>query len=247
MSNDFFLKLSIKVLRERLQHTAPEGGNETFVGRTVRFFSIHLTRILSRTNLTPNQITVISVLVFLSGVSIFLFGSYGLNLLGVFLVYLSIVFDACDGEIARLKGNKSGIGGVYVEPLSHDIQYGLMFIPLSLAVYLQTGSVLIVYAGFIATVAKLLYRFLLIRFEYVTKVSYGEGESTSKDTHLISFPHKVYKFFNRNVFSSVGLVIPLLIFSLINRIDLFILLFAAGFTLIFLANFMYQMRYIMTR
>ena len=235
---------SINELRARLQKTAPEGDNETYVGRTVRFFSIYLTKILVRTNLTPNEITVISIVIFFTGVSAYLFQSYFWNLAGVFFVYLSIVFDACDGEIARLRGNKSGIGGNYVEPLSHDIQYGLMFLPLTMAVYFGTHDVLIVYVGFTATVSKLLCRFLLIRFETVTKIQYGEGEGSKKDMRYVSFPHKVYKFFNRNIFSSVGLVTPLLLFSLIDRVDLFIWFFALGFLGIFLVNFIYQIRYI---
>lgn len=237
-------KESTAQLRARLQGTAPEGDNETYVGQTVRFFSIYFTRIFAKTSLTPNQLTVLSVLVFFAGLCVFMFRSYTLNFLGLFLVYFSIIIDACDGEIARLKGNKSGIGGIYVEPLSHDIQYGLMFIPLTLAVYLGTGDATIIYVGYAATVLKLLYRFLLIRFEPVLAIKTGNTGVAPKGDRYVSLPHKIYKFFNRNIFSSVGLIIPLLIFCILDRVDLFIWLFALGFLAIFLANFLYQIRFV---
>ncbi|OHA15167.1 MAG: hypothetical protein A3G52_03495 [Candidatus Taylorbacteria bacterium RIFCSPLOWO2_12_FULL_43_20] len=239
------VSLSIKELRHKLQRTAPEGASETYVGKSVRFFSIYLTKAVSATRATPNQITFLGVLIFLSGVSVFLFRSYALNFLGVALIYVSIIFDAADGEVARLKGNQSGIGGSYVEPLSHDFQYALMFIPLTLSVYISTSEVVIVYVGFAATVFKLLHRFLTIRFEHVFMMKNGTSrDAIGSDEKYISLPHKIYKFFNRNIFSSVGLPIPLLVFVILDRVDLFIWFFAIGFFVIFAANFAYQMKYI---
>jgi phosphatidylglycerophosphate synthase len=242
---------SVRELRERLQQTAPEGQHETYVGRTVRFFSIYLTRLFIRTSLTPNQLTILSVVVFLCGVTLFIVQLLFAHILGVILVYLSIVIDACDGELARWRKNTTGVGAIYVEPLSHDIQYGLMFFPLSWGAYLATGSLIVIYAGFTATVAKLLYRFLQIRFWYVvnqgstTPTGELEDEKGAAQVGRISLLFRLYKFFNRNVFSSVGLPVPLLIFVLLGRVDWFVYLFAAAFLAIFLANFLRQVRYIL--
>lgn len=240
---------TVSELRHLVQKTAPEADHETYIGKSIRFFSVFFTSFFAKTNFTANGITTISVVMFFIGISLFALHQYFFNLLGVAIIYLSIICDACDGEIARLKGNKSGVGGIYVEPVSHDLQYGYMFFPLSLGVYLSTGSVFIVYVAFIGAVTKLSCRFLKTRFWYVVHheadSSREDGEEKSQTTpSRVSFLHRVYKFFNRNIFSSVGLPAPLLFFSLIDRIDLFIYFFSGGFVLIYFANLIKQMRYI---
>lgn len=237
---------SVKDWRQQLQLTAPEGGHETYVGRTIRFWSIYLTMVLARTPLTPNKITVISVLIFLGGVTLFVFNDYWLNITGVGLVYLSIIFDASDGEIARLKGNKSK-AGPYVEPVSHDIQYGLLFIPLTIGLYRSGLGITIIYVGFLATIFKLWIRFLESRFlgfkEYLgLEIKTSSAPVASSLRKLWS--KRLYFFVNRNIFSSVGMVTPLLVCALFNRLDIFVWLFMTGFGLLFLVQFSQQARYI---
>lgn len=246
---------TIEEYRKYLQKTSPEGEHETYTGRTVRFFSIYLTRALTHTNLSPDQITVISVLIFLAGVSMFIFNDYGAGILGASLVYISIIFDACDGEIARLKGSKSGIGGIYTEPVSHDIQYALMFIPLTLGAYATNQNIVIIYAGFFAAVFKLMTRFITYRFQMMKyQIAAVAPSGQPRDQRPKSLEDicaksntikKIYWYLNRNIFSSVGLVFPLLIFAVFSRIDLFIWLYAIGFIGIFFIHFLNQVIYIM--
>ena len=84
MTNTNYRDLSIKELREKLQRTAPEGERETYTGKTIRFFSIFFTKALAVTKLTPNQITVVSVLIYMLGISMYVFGRYDLNVFGAF-------------------------------------------------------------------------------------------------------------------------------------------------------------------
>ncbi len=253
-SKNEYKKWTISDYRKHLQATAPEGENETFTGKTVRFWSIYLTKLLSYTNLTPNWITTISVFVFFSGMSLFAFGDYSLNILGAILVYLSVIFDACDGEIARLKGNKGGAGAVYTEPVSHDIQYSFMFIPLTYGVYIVNGDVSIVYIGFLGTIFKLLTRFLGLRIKKI-KIALSERnqkeKKAGKEMALPSEKHgntslgrKVYRFFNRQIWSSVGMPFPLLLFSVMDRVDVFIYFYTFGFFVIFMLHFVDQIRFI---
>ena len=237
---------SIKEWRQKLQSTAPEGGHETYVGRTVRFWSIYSTMLLARTPLTPNMITAISVLVFAAGISLFVFDKQTFNFIGVALIYFSIILDANDGEIARLKGNKSK-AGPYVEPVSHDIQYGLLFIPITLGLYHSGFGITIVYVGFMATIFKLWTRFLEARLlglkEYLGLVGKSAPAGATPAIKK-SWKQRVYFFFNRNIFSSVGMVIPLLIFIALDRLDIFVWLFAAGFGSIFALTFIRQVYYV---
>lgn len=241
----------ISHLREKLQATAPLGGREPLVGKSVRFFSIFFTALFIRTKITPNKITLISVFFFILGMSLFVLHSYWWTLLGVVTVYFSIVLDACDGEVARFRAYKSNSGALYVEPVSHDFQYSLMFIPVSLGVYYATGSILFIYLGFIATISKLFFRLLRIRFEDMLredgksggKVD-GEGEIKYESPKNPGLIHRVYRFFNTNVFRSSTMVLPMFLFALADKIDWFLWFYAAGFTAIALAHLARQMMYI---
>jgi len=243
-------KLTIKKLRQKAQRNAPEAGRDPWVGLTIRFFSVYITKLLIRTKITANQVTAVSVLFFFIGILLFVFHSYILYFYGIFLIYLSVILDGCDGEIARLKGAKIHVGGTYTEPISHDIQYGFMFIPLSLNAYFISGSIVIIYIGFIGAIAKLLYRFMIIRFDNLIlkrksknnlKNQIGDLAEFKKDVNIF---HKLYRFLNRNFFSSVGLVIPLLFFAILNRIDLFVWTFSVFYSIVACIVFFKQTIYI---
>ena len=249
--HDSLSHLSIDELRARAQSTAPEAGRNPFLGLTIRFVSIYITKyVLLRTAVTPNWVTVISVLVFFTGISLYFFDSLPLQLLGSFLIWFSVVLDGCDGEMARLRGNPSGVGSLYTEPVSHDIMYGLMFFPVALNLYLGGFPAWILLFGWIASTGKLLQRVMLSRFDKVLearsdgqqKQSDGEGDPVTGFNPNVSIFHKLYRFLNRNFFSSVGLVIPLTVSALLGHLEYFLYLFATFFTTITLLHFYRQTR-----
>ncbi len=241
-------KLPIMELRSRAQGRAPEAGRDPYVGMTIRFLSIYLTKAFLRTQITPLQVTVASVVFFLAGVLMFAWNEFSFDLYGIILIYVSILLDGCNGELARLLGYRPEIGSRYVEPISHDIQYGLMFIPLAIGAYGATGSVLVIYAAFVATVAKLLNRFFIMRYDYTLATNQKsvntEGEAVIPYNPDVGFLHRTYRFLNRNFFSSVGLIVPLLVFTSVGRVDLFIWLFAIVYSGFALMHFYKQFRHI---
>ena len=75
-----------------------------------RRLSTLLTRLLVRTPLTPNQVTVLSFLVLLPGAYLLSTGER-IALIGAgLLIQLSFTLDCCDGELARLRGISSPFG-----------------------------------------------------------------------------------------------------------------------------------------
>lgn len=65
-----------------------------------------------RTNLTPNQITLLSMLVGIwSGIMIGIGGSTTI-LLGAVLLALATIFDCADGQLARMKNNGTAFGRI---------------------------------------------------------------------------------------------------------------------------------------
>jgi phosphatidylglycerophosphate synthase len=66
---------------------------------------------LARTSVTPNQITLLTLPVFLAGAALIAFRpGWGALLAGVGILELSYVLDCADGQLARLKGTSSPVG-----------------------------------------------------------------------------------------------------------------------------------------
>ena len=233
----------IKQWRELCQSSAPDPANETLAGRSARVFSIYFTKYLVRTKLTPNKITAIGTIIYLIGVGLYAFGIYWFSIVGFSLLYLSTILDACDGEVFRYRKYRSGYGGTYVEPLTHDIMYGLMFLPIAYGGFVITGNPYLLLLGGMAGIFKILFRLTESRFFYgVTRLLPGRGQidktenfkEKSKSTKLI---FRLY----RNTCTSTGLLIPLLIFTILNRLDIFIAFYAFAFFVLWLSLFARQM------
>jgi CDP-diacylglycerol--glycerol-3-phosphate 3-phosphatidyltransferase len=107
-------------------------------------------RVIARTGVTPNMLTVIGFLLNV-GVAIVLAAGY-LRLGGVLLVF-SAAFDALDGTLARLTGQQSRFGAFFdstVDRYSEAVVYGGL-----LYYYLDQGAhteVLLIYGAIIGSV-----------------------------------------------------------------------------------------------
>ena len=86
---------------------------EGFMSRHVeRRISLAISRRLAKTSVTPNVMTVVSVVVGLAGAAFFLSPRPALQFTGALLFLLHSILDGCDGELARLKFQESRFGGV---------------------------------------------------------------------------------------------------------------------------------------
>jgi phosphatidylglycerophosphate synthase len=66
---------------------------------------------LARTSITPNQVTLLTLPVFLAGAALIAFlPGWGMLCAGVAILELSYVLDCADGQLARLKGTSSPVG-----------------------------------------------------------------------------------------------------------------------------------------
>lgn len=239
---------SISDLRGICQVTAPGPSSESYAGRFCRFFSIYITKMFLYTKITPNQITTMSVLVFFVGIAMFFVGTYDYNIFAVILILLSIVLDGSDGEVARFRNNiekntnGSKIGGVYTEPVSHDIQYGFSFFLMGLAFYLNTGIAVYLMLGGLASILKLEYR--LIKFRFATTLNYLRGF----DDHLgvvkgggeKNLLASLFSCINRNFLSSTGFLLIVSFFSFINRVEWSLWFYAFSYGLFWMAVFIRQ-------
>ncbi len=74
------------------------------------FFSLRISSFLAKTTITPNQISIIGLVIGLFAGYEFSRGDYLGGLLGSILLVFTAIWDCCDGDIARLKFMESDFG-----------------------------------------------------------------------------------------------------------------------------------------
>jgi len=233
-------KYTIKELRALCQDIGVEDDTQTIFGRANRLVSIYLTKIFLKTPITPNWITVAGVIVYLFGITFFVFGNWEGALIGYFLLVFAGILDACDGEIARFRKMKGGYGASFVEPVSHDIMYSLTFLPIAYGAFIQTGNPYVFLFAAAASIFKLLYRLGEVRYLYgVLRYVVERDDSVTvpkkfKDRSIVT---KIIYVVYRHTATSTGLLFPLLVAGLFERLDIYVIGYGIYFFLLWCALF----------
>lgn len=105
--------------------------------------SLPLSKLLIRTSLTPNAV---SVLINLIGVLCGPFYALGHPVLGALFMQAATVLDRCDGEVARIKLMETK-KGQWVDTISDQFTVLSFLIGVPVGYYLQTGSTIAVVLG----------------------------------------------------------------------------------------------------
>jgi len=117
------LKNAKSLLFENLKKNT-DGPISTILNRPV---SSKISELLLKTNITPNQISLISFIIGLFGALFFSNGDYISLVIGGILVHLSSIIDGCDGEVARLKLVESKYGGWFDAVLDRYLDAIIIF------------------------------------------------------------------------------------------------------------------------
>jgi phosphatidylglycerophosphate synthase len=108
-----------------------------FMARHVeRPISLQISRLLAPTATTPNQMSLISIVVGICGGPFFLSHRASLQTVGALLFLAHSILDGCDGELARLKFEESRWGGVldfWGDNVVHVVIFACMAIGWSLS------------------------------------------------------------------------------------------------------------------
>lgn len=225
---------TIRELRQICQSPVKKR-DQSYFGRFTRVFSVYLTAAFLRTEITPNQITVLGSAVFFAG-ALFYFGDYRLALWGPVFYFLSIVIDGADGEVSRFRETKSTFGSSYVEPVSHDIQYGLFFFILGIAMWMNGFPASVLIAGALASISKILFRIVRLRYWHAR---YSGTDRGTEETQEQVFESKrglalFYHYFDRNICGYPGILVPLALATIFYRLDVFLYAYAFIFTSLFI-------------
>lgn len=104
-----------------------------------RKVSIHVTRLLIACNISANNASIAGIILGLAGSCMFIPGRFSFNIAGIFLLYLSLLCDQVDGELARYYKTVS-LNGVYIDEIRHLLIYSSTVFCLSFPASQVFGS-----------------------------------------------------------------------------------------------------------
>ncbi|MEX2632239.1 MAG: CDP-alcohol phosphatidyltransferase family protein [Tistlia sp.] len=139
-----------------------KSGDSALTRRVSRPISLAISRRLAPTRITPNQVTVVSILIGLAGTPFFLSLSPFWQTAGALLLLVHNIVDGCDGELARLKFQSSHRGMIldlWGDNLVHAALFSCMGLGWSLGIEAvwPLGLAVLAVAGTLVT-AWLVYR-----------------------------------------------------------------------------------------
>lgn len=126
-----------------------------YVFPLIRHLSWRVSVWLSRTPITPNQITLIGAVVGIAGIFLFLQDGLAGRLAGLAAFIFNYLCDHCDGEVARLKGATSRFGDLLSE-ICGALFHGGLFFGLGWKMSVVTGDQIWLWCGVSTVVAALL-------------------------------------------------------------------------------------------
>jgi len=118
--------------------------NAWYVRTVCRKLSVYFAWFFARTSITPNQISLLMILMGIIGGVFLAMPGYVNGLLGVLFLHLFLILDCTDGEVARIK-RKVSSKGKFLDLIANDIVFVSIFSGLCFRMY-QDSFVLI--AGF---------------------------------------------------------------------------------------------------
>jgi phosphatidylglycerophosphate synthase len=92
--------------------------------------SIYITRLLLATRITPNHITIADIAAGLLGCVLLLSQDWKIKLLGLIFIYINLLLDRVDGELARYR-NTHSLRGIYLDEINHLVIPPLFFLALA--------------------------------------------------------------------------------------------------------------------
>lgn len=129
-----------------------------FLNVIYRGTSIHVTKLLLNTAVTPNQITVIGIFSSILGGIFFSIGQLWSFVIGTFFFFLFFILDRVDGEIARYK-KLASCRGKYLSQFAHYITEVSMDLGLILGTYTILQENIVLLFGFIMFLFGVLIKF----------------------------------------------------------------------------------------
>ncbi len=175
----------------------------------IRKISGFISGFLVKTPITPNQVTILSLVIGIVAAAFFSQGAHTYTAIAGVLYFISTVFDQCDGEVARFKHMESGFGRIF-DIIVDSIVNAAIVIGITIAIYRTNGSGLTIVAGLLAMMGIVISLLLTTYFSSENKKDTGTKEMLDKLN-------------NKDFFYIIMLVSVIL-----NQMILFLLIMAIG-------------------
>ena len=131
---------SFKEFKNRIKKSQVNYTSPWYARRVIRKFSPYITKVLvTRTNVSANQVTIWQFIASLMGLGLLCFASPWIAFSGALLLHLGYIFDNVDGEVARYRKSQS-INGMFLDFVNHEIIIPMIFGCLSFHYYFLTQS-----------------------------------------------------------------------------------------------------------
>jgi len=131
-----------------------------------RPISLRITKLLLKTGITPNQISVLSTVIGLVGASFFFSGEYFYLILGGILIHIHSIVDGCDGEVARLKLRQTKYGGWLDSVLDRYVDAAIV-LGLAYGYWSISGDTTIWVIGFFALIGTFLNSYTADKYDSI--------------------------------------------------------------------------------
>jgi phosphatidylglycerophosphate synthase len=113
--------------------------------------SVHVTRwLLAHSRVSPNQITIVSLVVGLGAAAAFAATDPWVVAAGLLAFHAHVLLDYVDGEVARCRGQTS-VRGAYLDLITDRVTFPLLIFCAGLGVYRQLGQPVALLVAFVAT------------------------------------------------------------------------------------------------
>jgi phosphatidylglycerophosphate synthase len=107
----------------------------------MRRISVHFTRLLIPTRVTPDQLTAGMGVAGIAAALVVTIPALWAALVGFLLLQVQLLLDCSDGELARWRGPKGGALGVYLDGLSHWTTDALLLVAVGVRADGGLGSI----------------------------------------------------------------------------------------------------------
>jgi phosphatidylglycerophosphate synthase len=221
---------------KELEELTRKDHKEAWILSFYRKISIYFTRLFLYTPISANGVSVLSGVVGFLSVLFFISGSYYHSLAGGVLLFFWMVFDCCDGQVARHRKTMSAEGS-YIDEVFGIVQ-SLAFVGISFGSYSRLGNLAFL-LGFSTVVSIGFFHTLLWRKHYLTATKKTTSKGKAKGKELI---RKVYGAIGC-MYASAGNTFLILIGAMFGMLYLVLLFYGITYPIYMIAIITYRLYY----
>ena len=177
-------EVKLKQAKRHLINVSLNKKSDGFISRYLnRPISSQITKVLLKTKIQPNIITLTCFFLSLIGAFFFFHKGYLNLLIGAILAQVASIIDGCDGEIARLKFLETEFGGWFDAVLDRYADAFLLF-GLTYHTYQVISNPVIMIIGFLAIIGSLINSYTADKYDTLMKSRGGRYFRIGRDLRI---------------------------------------------------------------